>query len=99
MTASEKQIMDTQVAILERLSELAEATMRGDVPQRFLPLRAAAKYCGFGESAARDPKCRTFLRFVKDEEIPFKQGNTVSAKVFDVVELNRAMKSRLKRLD
>ncbi len=62
---------------------------------RYLSTTEAAHYCGMG---GRDPKQRKFLRFVREEGIRFKQGNTETQKLFDKLELDRVLHDNRKQL-
>lgn len=77
-------------------SSLLLALTEGSTPARHLPTEEASFYCGF---RCKDREHRAFLRFASDERIPFKQGNTKSQKLFDVIDLNRAMRKNRRTLD
>ena len=84
--------MELLKLIFHRLDKLAANTPGRK--NRFLTTREAAAYCGFSDV---DPQCRGFLRFIKEEGLSWKRGNTASQRIFDVTKLDRVMTSKLEQ--
>lgn len=87
-------VLENQDRILKAIGRLAKDSERS-IPVRFLGVKEAARYCGF---PASDRQNRGFLKFVEAERIRFKYGNTYAQKLFDIVELNRAMTNKTNKI-
>ena len=94
---SELSLRQRVVRIFDLVERLVELLENGGIPsRRWLNLEQAAIYCGFSDPDPKnaDSRHRAFLKFCRDEEIPYKPGNRGKSKykmLFDVVRLNEAM--------